>query len=176
MIVTKTELEGALVIEPNVFRDDRGFFFESYSEKKYREHGIDANFVQDNHSMSRKGVLRGLHFQVEQSQAKLVWVVQGEVFDVIADVRPDSPTFKKWIGFKLSAETPRQVFIPKQYAHGFCVLSDTAEFVYKCSEYYWPANERGVIWNDPDLAIDWPIQNPILSEKDARNPFLKDLC
>lgn len=175
MKATKTELAGVLVIEPKVFRDDRGFFFESYSKKDYREHGIDEDFVQDNHSMSKKGVLRGLHFQAEQSQAKLVWVVRGEVFDVVADIRPDSPTFKKWLGFKLSAETPRQIFIPKGYAHGFYVLSDTAEFVYKCSEYYSPANERGVIWNDPDLAIDWPIQNPILSEKDAKNPFLKDL-
>lgn len=175
MKVTKTELAGVLAVEPKVFQDDRGFIFESYSEKRYREHGIDVDFVQDNHSMSKKGVLRGLHFQVECAQAKLVWVVQGEVFDVVADIRPDSPTFKKWIGFKLSAETPRQIFIPKEYAHGFCVLSDTAEIVYKCSEYYSPANERGVIWNDPDLAIDWPTQNPILSEKDAKNSLLKDL-
>ncbi len=116
-----------------------------------------------------------MHFQVKSAQAKLVWVAQGEVFDVVVDVRRDSPTYKKWIGFTLSAESPRQVYIPAGYAHGFCVLSDSATFLYKCSDYYSPGNEMGIAWNDPDIAIDWPIQNPILSDKDKNNPFLRDL-
>lgn len=175
MKVAKTGLEGVLLIEPRVFHDERGFFFESYSKERYRENGIGADFVQDNHSVSEKGVLRGMHFQVESAQAKLVWVTHGKVFDVVVDIRRDSPTYKKWVGFTLSAEKPQQVFIPEWYAHGFCVLSDTATFLYKCSDYYSPANERGFAWNDPDIAIDWPIQNPILSGKDKKNPFLRDL-
>ena len=164
-----------MVIEPRAFRDGRGFFFESYSEARYKEAGIDADLVQDNHSVSKKGVLRGMHFQVKSAQAKLVWVAQGEVFDVVLDVRRGSPTYKKWVGFTLSAETPKQVYIPAGYAHGFCVLSDTATFLYKCSDYYSPGNEIGVAWDDPDIAIDWPIQNPILSDKDKKNPLLRDL-
>jgi dTDP-4-dehydrorhamnose 3,5-epimerase len=175
MKVTKTGLEGVLFIEPRVFNDQRGLFFESYSEKKYKENGVASNLVQDNHSVSKKGVLRGMHFQVKSAQAKLVWVAQGEVFDVVVDIRKESPTYKKWIGFPLSAETPAQVYIPEGYAHGFCVLSETATFLYKCSDYYSPENERGLAWNDPEIAIDWPIENPILSEKDMKNPFLRDL-
>lgn len=175
MKVTKTELAGVLRIEPKVFHDGRGFFFESYSRALYKENGIEADLVQDNHSVSKKGVLRGLHFQVKSAQAKLVWVAQGEVFDVVVDVRRGSPTYKKWVGFTLSADTPEQIYIPAGYAHGFCVLSDTAIFLYKCSDYYSPGNEMGVAWNDPDIAIDWPAQNPILSDKDKKNPFLRDL-
>ena len=175
MKVTKTGLECVLALEPKVFHDGRGFFFESYSKAKYEESGIAGDLVQDNHSVSKKGVLRGMHFQVKSAQAKLVWVAQGEVFDVVVDVRRDSPTYKKWIGFTLSAESPRQVYIPAGYAHGFCVLSDSATFLYKCSDYYSPGNEMGIAWNDPDIAIDWPIQNPILSDKDKNNPFLRDL-
>lgn len=175
MKVTKTDLEGVLFIEPKVFHDQRGFFFESYSENKYMENGVTSRLVQDNQSVSKKGVLRGMHFQVKSAQAKLVWVARGEVFDVVVDVRKESPTYKKWLGFTLSAETPAQVYVPEGYAHGFCVLSETATFLYKCSDYYSPENAKGLAWNDPEIAIDWPIENPILSEQDRKNPFLRDL-
>lgn len=175
MKVIKTELENVLIIEPKVHSDSRGSFFESYVKKKYEDCGIKDEFLQDNHSISRKGVLRGLHFQEDPWQIKLVRVIRGEVFDVAVDIRKGSPTFGKWSGVKLSEENHRQLYIPAGFAHGFCVLSETAEFLYKCSEYYAPSGERGILWNDPDIGIAWPVKDPILSEKDARLPLLRDL-
>ena len=175
MKVSTTALEGVLLIEPRVFGDDRGFLFESYSRRKFEDHRIDVAFVQDNHSKSRKGVLRGLHYQENNGQAKLVRVTQGEVFDVAVDIRKNSSTFGKWVGACLSGENHRQMVVPVGFAHGFCVLSDTAEVLYKCSDYYLPENERGIIWNDPDIGIEWPIDDPILSEKDKKYPRLKDI-
>ncbi len=174
MKVTNGRLNGIKIIEPKVFKDGRGFFMESYSAKKCAEHGINLNFVQDNHSSSTKNVLRGLHYQINPGQDKIVRVTAGKVFDVVVDVRRNSPTFGQWESFVLSSENKKQVFIPKGFAHGFCVLSDHVEFLYKCSEYYSPEDERGIIWNDPDLGIDWPVSNPELSEKDTKYPQLKD--
>lgn len=175
MQITKTELDGVLIIEPKVHADVRGSFYESYVKRKYIEHGIVDEFIQDNHSISNKGVLRGLHFQENPTQAKLVRVTRGEVFDVAVDIRKESSTFGKWFGVTLSEENHRQLYIPSGFAHGFCVLSDTAEFLYKCSDYYAPSGERAILWNDPDIGIDWPIKNPILSEKDKSAPRFKDL-
>lgn len=172
--ITSTRLEGVLVIEPKVFQDNRGTFYESYSKRIYQEAGVEADFVQDNHSVSQQGTLRGLHYQIGKGQAKLIRVTHGEVFDVIVDVRKDSPTFGQWEGISLSAQNFKQVYIPVGFAHGFLVLSDRAEFLYKCSDYYAPKEERGVRWNDPDIAVDWPIENPILSEKDKCLPFLRE--
>ena len=174
MQITTTELDGVLIIEPKVHTDVRGSFYECYVKQKYKEHGIHDEFIQDNHSMSKKGVLRGLHYQENPEQAKLVRVTRGEVFDVAVDIRKGSPTFGKWIGARLSEENHLQMYIPVGFAHGFCVLSDTAEFLYKCSEYYAPSGERAILWNDPDIGIDWPIENPILSEKDNNAPRLRD--
>jgi dTDP-4-dehydrorhamnose 3,5-epimerase len=175
MKVIKTELEGVLIFEPEVHADSRGSFYESYVRKKYQGQGVDCEFVQDNHSMSRKGVLRGLHYQENPGQAKLVRVTLGEVFDVAVDIRKGSPTFGQWSGVLLSAENHRQLYIPTGFAHGFCVLSGTAEFLYKCSAYYAPSGERGILWNDPDIGIDWPIKDPLLSEKDKKLPRLRDI-
>ncbi len=173
--IWKTPIEGVLLIEPKVFSDPRGFFFESYSKKKYANDGISLDFVQDNHSKSSKGVLRGLHYQISKPQDKLVRVTQGEVFDVAVDIRKNSPTFGRWVGFLLSGQNMLQLFVPKGFAHGFCVLSETAEFLYKCSDYYYPEDEGGIIWNDPDLKIDWPIIDPLLSNKDKKYPRFKDI-
>ena len=173
--ITNTRLKGVLVIEPRVFQDNRGVFYESYSKRIYQEAGIEADFVQDNHSVSQQGTLRGLHYQRGKGQAKLVRVTHGEVFDVVVDIRKDSPAFGQWEGIILSAQNFKQVYIPVGFAHGFLVLSDRAEFLYKCSEYYAPKEERGVRWNDPDVAVDWPIENPILSEKDKCLPFLREI-
>ncbi len=173
--ILKTSIDGVLLIKPEVFGDSRGFFFESYTKKKYSQDGIDIEFVQDNHSKSSKGVLRGLHYQISKPQDKLVRVVQGEVFDVAVDIRKDSPTFGRWEGFLLSGENMQQVFVPKGLAHGFCVLSETAEFLYKCSDYYYPEDEGGIIWNDPDLKIDWPMTDPLLSNKDKNYPRFRDI-
>jgi len=175
MQITKTELDGILIIEPKVHADARGSFYESYVKRKYIEHGIVDEFIQDNHSISNKGVLRGLHFQENPEQTKLVRVTRGEVFDVAVDIRKESPTFGQWIGVTLTEENHRQLFIPGDFAHGFCVLSDTAELLYKCSSYYAPSGERAILWNDPDIGIDWPIKNPLLSEKDKSAPSFKDL-
>ena len=175
MKVSKTGLDGVLVIEPKVFRDSRGIFYESYSGKKYEEHGIPNHFVQDNHSVSTRGTVRGLHYQVNSGQAKLVRVTRGDVFDVVVDIRKDSPTRGKWRGTRLSETNYLQLYIPVGFAHGFCVLSESAELLYKCSDYYSPENERGIIWNDPDLAIDWPAEQPILSEKDQTHPRFRDI-
>ena len=175
MRVSKTGLDGVLIIEPEVFRDSRGIFYESYSGKKYEEHGIPNHFVQDNHSVSTQGTVRGLHYQVSPGQAKLVRVTRGEVFDVVVDIRKNSPTHGKWWGTRLSETNYLQLYIPVGFAHGFCVLSESAELLYKCSDYYSPENERGIIWDDPDLAIDWPTEQPILSEKDQTHPRFRDI-
>lgn len=167
MKITDTELEGVKIIEPTKYSDSRGFFLESYNQKKYLEAGINLKFVQDNHSSSKKGVLRGLHFQKSRPQGKLVRVTSGKVFDVIADVNKDSKTFGKYLSIELDSLNHKQVYIPPGYAHGFLVLSDTADFLYKCTDYYNPEDEGGVMWNDNLLNIDWPIKNPILSEKDS---------
>lgn len=175
MKVSKAPLDGVLIIEPKVFRDPRGMFYEAYSAKKYEEHGIPAHFVQDNHSVSEKGVVRGLHYQINPGQAKLVRVTRGEVFDVVVDIRKESPSYGKWWGLHLSGTNNLQLYIPVGFAHGFCVLSESVEFLYKCSDYYSQENERGILWNDPDLAIDWPIKNPTLSEKDKVYPRLNEI-
>jgi len=173
----KTSLKGAFLIKPQVFQDERGFFLESYSKKKFQEAGIKADFVQDNHSLSvSKGVLRGLHFQnPEDAQAKLVRVTKGAVYDVIVDLRKDSETFGRWEGFELTSDNFYMLFVPRGFAHGFVTLKDRTEFQYKCDNFYNPANESGIAWNDPDLKINWPIENPILSEKDKKLPFFKNL-
>ena len=165
-----TAIPDVLILEPKVFGDDRGFFYESFNAKTFREvTGVDVQFVQDNHSKSARNVLRGLHYQVEQPQGKLVRCVQGEVFDVAVDIRKGSPTFGKWVGEILSAENKRQLWIPAGLAHGFLVLSETAEFLYKTTDYYAPAHERCIVWNDPTLAIAWPeLSQPMLSGKDAQ--------
>jgi len=173
MKVTKTTLDGVLIVEPQVFDDTRGYFMETYQNARYADAGIDVNFVQDNLSFSRKNTLRGLHYQSPRGQAKLVQVIQGEVFDVAVDIRRESPSFGKWFGTRLSAENRIQLFIPAGFAHGYCVLSDTALFHYKCSDYYAPKCEGGVLWCDPDLGIAWPLKRPILSAKDAAYPQLR---
>ena len=169
MRATPTAIPDVLVIEPKVFGDERGFFYESYNEKAFHEAtGLDVQFVQDNHSKSARNVLRGLHYQVQQPQGKLVRVVQGEVFDVAVDIRKDSKTYGQWVGEILSADNKKQFWIPPGLAHGFVVLSETAEFLYKTTDYYAPAHERSIAWNDPNLAIAWPIDGmPSLSAKDA---------
>ncbi len=178
MRAIQTAIADVLLLEPKVFGDDRGFFYESFNAKSFREAtGVDVQFVQDNHSKSARNVLRGLHYQVEQPQGKLVRVVQGEVFDVAVDIRKGSPTFGQWVGEILSAENKRQLWIPPGLAHGFVVLSGTAEFLYKTTDYYAPAHERCIAWNDPDLAIDWRIDTPpALSAKDAAGMSFKAAC
>ena len=173
MKVNKAPLDGVLIVEPKIFEDPRGVFYEAYSAEKYEKYGISAHFVQDNHSISEKGVLRGLHYQINPGQAKLVRVTRGEVFDVVLDIRKESSTYGKWWSLNLSETNKLQLYIPVGFAHGFCVLSESVEFLYKCSDYYSSENERGVLWNDPDLAIDWPVKNPILSEKDKLYPHFK---
>ena len=174
----KTDIDGVIIVEPKVFGDSRGYFMETYKETDFIEGGITAKFIQDNQSKSSKGVLRGLHFQKKYSQAKLVRVVKGSVFDVAVDLRPGSKTYGKWVGVELTAENKRQFFIPKNFAHGFLVLSDEAEFVYKCDDLYHPEEEGGLAWDDPDVGIDWPITDDMeikLSDKDKLHPCLKDI-
>ncbi|MCA3749546.1 MAG: dTDP-4-dehydrorhamnose 3,5-epimerase [Rubrobacter sp.] len=175
MRVLETELPGVLVVEPQVFGDERGFFMESFNGRRYREAGLPEGFVQDNLSFSRRGVLRGLHFQHPQGQGKLVSVLRGEVFDVAVDVRRGSPTFGRWTGLSLSEENKRQLYIPPGFAHGFVVLSEAALFFYKCTEYYAPECERTVLWSDPEIGIDWPVGEPVLSEKDRAAPALREM-
>ena len=173
----KTSIDGVMVIEPTVFGDARGYFMETYSAAEFSANGITTTFVQDNQSKSRKGVLRGLHFQKKSSQGKLVRVISGEVFDVAVDLRPGSSTYGKWEGVLLSAENKKQFYIPRGFAHGFLVLSEEAEFVYKCDDFYHPEDEGGLLWNDPDVGIEWPISadmNILLSDKDQKNPLLRD--
>ncbi len=170
-----TKLKGLLLIEPDIFKDERGFFMETYSQKKYQSVGVKVPFVQDNFARSSRGVLRGLHYQVQFGQDKLVYVSQGEVFDVVVDIRRESETFGQWEGFSLSSSNKRQLFIPKGFAHGYCVVSDIAEFQYKCSDYYHPEDEGGLIWNDPTVNIEWPVQNPVISEKDLNLPKINEI-
>ncbi|MEO1132115.1 MAG: dTDP-4-dehydrorhamnose 3,5-epimerase [Cyanobacteria bacterium J06639_1] len=171
-----TALPDVFVVEPKVFGDARGYFFESYHEQKLRDLGIETRFVQDNRSRSRRGVLRGLHFQLQHPQAKLCSVLQGEVFDVAVDIRIGSPTFGQWVGVVLSEENKHQIFIPEGFAHGFVVLSETAEFSYKCGDFYRPDDEGGVLWSDPDVGISWPEMDYTLSEKDKKYSPLKDIA
>ena len=169
----KTDIDGVIIVETKVFGDNRGFFMETYEERNFAEGGITAKFVQDNQSKSTKGVLRGLHFQKKHPQAKLVRVIKGEVFDVAVDLRKDSPTYGKYVGVILSEDNKKQFFIPRGFAHGFLVLSDEVEFCYKCDDFYHPEDEGGLMWNDPEIGIDWPldgIDNLNLSEKDMKNP------
>lgn len=175
MNVITCDIPGLVIIEPKVFGDARGFFMETWNQQRYRAAGLDWNFVQDNLSFSRRGILRGLHFQNPKGQGKLVYVLQGEVFDVAVDIRKKSPTFGRWHGLILSAENRKQFFVPAGFAHGFAVLSETALFAYKCTELYTPQNEISLLWNDPDVGVQWPLENPHLSEKDIRGIPLKDI-
>jgi dTDP-4-dehydrorhamnose 3,5-epimerase len=174
MKATHTDLPEVLVIEPDVFGDDRGFFLEIFRASRYAEFGVPGLFLQDNWSRSRRGTLRGLHFQEPKPQGKLVYVVQGAVFDVAVDVRRGSPRFGKWVGMELSEANRRQLWVPPGFAHAFCVTSEVADFIYKCTDVYSPETERAVLWNDPDIGIRWPIPDPLLSKKDAAAPRLKD--
>lgn len=176
MQATPTAIPEVMLFEPKVFGDERGFFFESYNENAFfAGTGLRLRFVQDNHSRSVKGVLRGLHYQIRQPQGKLVRVTQGEVFDVAVDIRRTSPTFGQWVGVHLSAENRRMLWVPEGFAHGFAVLSDTAEFLYKTTDFYAPADERSLLWNDPDIGISWPLHwAPTLSVKDQQAPRLRD--
>jgi len=167
-----TSLPGVWELQPKVLRDARGFFLETYQQQRFADLGIHDVFVQDNHSRSAKGTVRGLHYQVRHAQAKLCRAVEGEVLDVAVDIRLGSPHFGKWTSVLLSAEKQNQIFIPQGFAHGFAALTDTVQFLYKCSDFYDPASEHGIIWNDPDLAIDWGIADPLISEKDAKFPTL----
>lgn len=175
MKVTETKLPGVIIVEPKVFGDSRGFFQETWQKARYENIGIKETFVQDNLSFSTRGVLRGLHFQNPNSQGKLVSVFQGEVFDVAVDIRVDSPTFGQWSGVHLSGENHRQLWVPPGFAHGFCVLSDTAYFMYKCTDVYNPLAEGGILWNDPDIGIEWPLKEVTLSDKDKVYPRLREL-
>jgi dTDP-4-dehydrorhamnose 3,5-epimerase len=175
MNVSKTPLPGVLLIEPRVFADGRGFFLETWQQERYREHGLPFQFVQDNLSLSSQATLRGLHFQYPHAQGKLIYVVHGAVFDVAVDIRVGSPTFGRSYGIELSSENKRQLYIPEGFAHGFCVTSAQAIVMYKCTDFYAPAAEGGVLWNDPELAIPWPVQAPTLSDKDRRYPLLREI-
>jgi dTDP-4-dehydrorhamnose 3,5-epimerase len=170
--VLETDLPGVLILEPKVFGDDRGFFMETWNGRRYEERGIPNTFVQDNLSFSARGVLRGLHFQNPQAQGKLVSVLHGEVFDVAVDIRRGSPTFGRWTGVTLSAENKRQFWVPPDFAHGFVVTSEDALFSYKCTDYYAPEHDGSILWNDPEIGIDWPVESPTLSNKDANAPPL----
>jgi dTDP-4-dehydrorhamnose 3,5-epimerase len=177
MKITHTKIPDVILLEPKIFGDERGFFMETWQQKEFNEQVAEYSFVQDNHSKSSMGILRGLHYQIKQPQGKLVRVVQGAVFDVIVDMRKSSPTFGQWVGYELSAENHRMLWVPPGFAHGFYVMSETAEFVYKCTDYYAPEFERSLAWDDPTVGIEWPIKNgktPLLSEKDANGDLLDD--
>ncbi|MDH5218653.1 MAG: dTDP-4-dehydrorhamnose 3,5-epimerase [Gammaproteobacteria bacterium] len=176
MKIIETTLPGVIVIEPKVFGDQRGFFMETYQADRYREAGIELDFVQDNHSRSAKGVLRGLHYQVKCGQGKLVHVTRGIVFDVAVDIRKGSPTFGQYYSHILSEDNHRQMYIPPGFAHGFCVLTDTADFVYKCTDFYNPEYERSILWNDPDIGIEWPLTDVTLSDKDKKGMPLRQVA
>jgi|SRR5690606_628948 dTDP-4-dehydrorhamnose 3,5-epimerase len=173
----ETKLDGVFILEPDVFEDARGFFMESYNRRTFRQLGITLEFVQDNHSLSASaGIIRGLHFQRgPMAQSKLVRVLTGAIYDVAVDIRPDSPTFGQWVGVVLSEENKRQLFIPQGFAHGFCTLVPDTQVLYKVDQYYSPEHDAGILWNDPDLAIDWPVRSPKLSEKDRNLPLLREL-
>jgi len=176
MKIIETSLPGALIIEPRVFGDDRGFFYESYNEARFSASGLDVRFVQTNVSRSARGVLRGLHYQWPCPQGKLVSVLEGEVFDVAVDIRPDSPTFRQWAAAIPSADNKRHFWIPEGFAHGFCVLSEFATFTYQCTAFYDQAADAAIRWNDADIGVDWPVSAPLLSDKDLRAPLLKDVA
>lgn len=171
----QTFLQDIILIEPEVFNDSRGFLMETFHQRKYAEGGINCQFVQDNYSHSKKGVLRGLHYQLRHPQAKLIYVLSGEIFDVAVDIRKSSPTFGKWFGTSLSSENKRQIYIPEGFAHGFCVLSEAADVVYKCTNFYMPGDDFGILWSDPKINIDWPVRNPVLSDKDSKHPLLSNI-
>jgi len=171
---TKTDLPGVLLIDPRVFEDSRGFFMETFHQKKYAEAGIDHAFIQDNYSHSTRGTLRGLHYQLKHPQAKLVYVITGEIYDVAVDIRRGSPGFGKWTGQYLSDKNRRQIFVPEGFAHGFCVISETADVLYKTTDLYNPDDEYGVLWSDPTIGIDWPVEVPIVSDKDKQFPGLEE--
>ena len=171
----RTAIPDVIVVTPQVFKDPRGFFMETFHAQKYRDIGIGRAFVQDNYSHSGRGTLRGLHFQLRHPQAKLVSVIWGTIFDVAVDIRVGSPTFGKWVGQILSDENRKQLFIPEGFAHGFCVLSERADVMYKCTDFYDPADDRGVLWSDPDIGIAWPMKEPLLSEKDSRHLPLRQM-
>ena len=176
MKVTQTTIPDVLVIEPEVFGDDRGFFFESFNQKSWQHNtGLERAFVQDNHSRSSRGILRGLHYQLKTPQAKLVYAATGEILDIAVDIRKGSPTFGNWVGIILSEENRFQLYVPEGFAHGFCVLSETADVIYKCSELYSPGDDRGVNWSDKSININWPEKVPLLSDKDKNLPLLKDI-
>jgi dTDP-4-dehydrorhamnose 3,5-epimerase len=170
--LVSTEIPGVVVIEPEVHADGRGFFLETYNAERYRAHGISAPFVQDNHSQSIAGTIRGLHLQIRHPQGKLIRVIEGEIFDVAVDVRRGSPTFGRWVGVSLTAPSFRQLYVPPGFAHGFCVVSTIAQVEYKCTDIYDPASEIGIAWNDPAIGISWPVTSPILSVRDGRHPAL----
>lgn len=175
--VSETELDGVLIVEPKVFGDNRGWFMETYSRRDFEDAGITAEFVQDNRSFSsKKGIIRGLHFQRNpMCQAKLLTCLKGEILDVAVDLRKDSPTYKKWISVKLTAENKKQIFIPKGFAHGFLTLTDDVEIMYKCDELYSPECDGGIRFDDPEIGVEWGVENPLLSEKDKNAPYLKDI-
>jgi len=176
MNIIPTKLAGVVIVEPKVFGDKRGFFMETWNQETYKKAGLPYNFVQDNLSFSTKGVLRGLHFQNPYGQGKLLYVLQGEVFDVAVDIRVGSPTFGQWVGVTLTSENKRQLYIPEGFAHGFCVISETVLFAYKCTNTYHPETDGGILWNDPDIGIEWPITSPILSDKDTSHPTLANVA
>jgi dTDP-4-dehydrorhamnose 3,5-epimerase len=175
MDIVTTALDGVMVLKPRVIEDRRGFFLESYSAKAFHKLGVDVQFVQDNHSRSVRGTLRGLHFQSSPGQGKLIRVATGRIFDVAVDLRHGSPTFGQWFGHELSADNFLQMYVPVGFAHGFCVLSDWADVLYKCTSFYDPHTERGLAWNDPAVGVEWPIQDPILSDRDLSAPLLDEL-
>jgi dTDP-4-dehydrorhamnose 3,5-epimerase len=175
MVIHKTKLPGLIIIEPDIYQDERGFLLPFFCESKYREHGFNKPFVLDNLSRSHRNVLRGLHYQLEKPQGKLVSIVRGSVFDVAVDIRKGSPTFGQWHGIELNDQNHLQIYIPEGFAHGFCVLSEEADFFYKCTDGYHPQSEQGILWNDPTLAINWQISNPILSPKDKENKLLSEM-
>jgi len=175
MKITPSKIPDVLIIEPDVFGDARGFFMETWHAQKYADAGLDVHFVQDNQSRSKQGILRGLHYQLQQPQGKLVRVSAGTIFDVAVDIRKGSPTFGQWVGLELSGENFKQLYIPPGFAHGFCVLSEYADFLYKCTDFYAPEYEHSIRWNDPDIGIEWPDSDFQVSEKDAQNAFLKDM-
>ncbi|WP_138430315.1 dTDP-4-dehydrorhamnose 3,5-epimerase [Fodinibius saliphilus] len=176
MEIKANNIPDVLLLQPEVYRDERGFFLETYREEHLKAQGLDINFVQDNLSQSERGTVRGLHYQIEQQQDKLIMVMQGTILDVAVDLRRDSDTFGEYTTVELSSKTKKQLFIPKGFAHGFSVLSEDALVYYKCSDYYFPEGERGLFWNDPELNIDWQVDDPIVSEKDQRQPLFKEIA
>jgi dTDP-4-dehydrorhamnose 3,5-epimerase len=175
MKILSGSLPGVFIIEPQVFHDERGLFLETYHRRRYTEAGIEPIFVQDNFSLSIRGTIRGLHYQLQHAQAKLIQVIEGIIYDVVVDVRRGSPSFGHWAGTHLSGENKHQLFLPKGFAHGFCVTSEIAHVLYKCTDFYAPDDEGGILWSDPALAIDWPVSEPLISEKDSQYPRLADV-